>query len=81
MSSISSLEGGISNEDANFWLNDPSFANRRLYVPAETVRDLIVQMFLEEDIDLTTTSNAFFWNLDGPDGPEIVVVRLPEARG
>lgn len=68
----------MSNEDAQFWMTDPSMADKRHLVGAEELRQLIVALVTKRDgADFIDCNAAFFWNADAPGGPEIVVVRIP----
>lgn len=68
----------MSNADAEFWMKDPSMADKRHLVRAEELRQLIVALVTKRDgADFSDCNAAFFWNADAPDGPEIVVVRIP----
>jgi hypothetical protein len=67
----------MTNEEAEALMSDPAMAGKRHPISAEELRGLIVALATKRDgADFAGHDAAFFWNPDGKDGPEAVVVRI-----
>ena len=68
----------FSEEDGKYLLTSPLLANRRHVFHQEFIQGILERFLLDKGRDVSATDNVWFWDVDAPRGPRIVLVQMPE---